>query len=145
MLNALVEHLKRAKYDRSLWYRISKSHTPTSARILGPFLTHFSTIVTHPSRHTCALPYFMHLTFLKPSGELYYSCFALWFSSSPFPHFHLQCLFLGEFLPNGVWAVICHVPLSVTKTRWQRPWGSSHCATWTTNTCAYIMAGSGER
>lgn len=85
----------------------------------------------------------MYLTFPKLSRKLYYSSFALWFSGFPFPHLHLRRLFLGEFSPNGVWAVICHVPLSVTQTRWQRPWGiSSHCATWTTNTCAYIMAGS---
>lgn len=63
----------------------------------------------------------------------------------PFPHFHLRCLFLGQYLPNGVWAVICHVPLSVTKMKWQGPWGTSHCATWTTNTCAYIMAGSEKK
>lgn len=85
----------------------------------------------------------MYLTFPKLCRKLYYSSFALWFSGSPFPHLHLRRLFLGEFSPNGVWAVICHVPLSVTQTRWQGPWGiSSHCATWTTNTCAYIMAGS---
>lgn len=82
----------------------------------------------------------MCLTFPKLSRELYYSRFALWFSSSPFP-VSTSDVFLGQFLPNGVWAVIYHVPLSVTKMRWQRPWGTRHCATWTTNTCAYIMVG----
>lgn len=42
-------------------------------------------------------------------------------------------------LPNCVWAVICHVPLSVAKMRWQGPSGSSHYTTWTSDT--YIMAG----
>lgn len=34
----------------------------------------------------------MCLTFPGLSKELYYSRFALWFSSLPFPHFHLWCL-----------------------------------------------------
>lgn len=41
----------------------------------------------------------------------------------PFPISTSDVSFLVRFLPNGVWAVICHVPLSVTKMRWQRPWG----------------------
>lgn len=76
----------------------------------------------------------MGVTFPGFSKELYYSRYALWFSSLPFPIFTSD-VSLGQFLPNGVWAVICHVPLSVAKMRWQGPWGTSHCATWTTNTC----------
>lgn len=54
-----------------------------------------------------------------------HSSFALCFSSWPLA-FSTSDVFLGQFLPNGVRVVICHVPLSVTKMRWQGPWGTSH-------------------
>lgn len=61
------------------------------------------------------------------------------FSCSPFPPISISDVSFLVTLPNCVWAVVCHVPLSVTKMRWQGPSGSSHYTTWTSDT--YIMAG----
>lgn len=61
-------------------------------------------------------------------------------SPAPFSHFHLLIFPSCELLPDGVWAVLCHVPLSVTKTRRQRPRGAGYDTTWAANTWGYIMA-----
>lgn len=91
-------------------------------------------IIKHLHEKICTLLYFMCLTFQK---QHYYFIQLLLLLS--FPPISISDVSFLVTLPNCVWAVICRVPLSVTKMRWQGPSGSSHYTTWTSNT--YIMAG----
>lgn len=139
MSDSLVGCLKRSKYERSL------SHSPMSAFSFNsrPFLTQEQKPYIYINIPSC-----YHMPEVWPcnsSGRNPITLDMLCGSPVPFSSFHLRWLFLGEFFPNGVWAIICHVPQSVSEMGWQGPLGIGHCATWTTNTSAYIMAGSGKR